>query len=85
MMKLDRPLCIFDLEATGTDVNSDRIVDICVLRREPDGHAPVVVFCTVENDLEHITQALEAGADEYIMKPFDGDIIASKFEAVGLI
>jgi DNA polymerase-3 subunit epsilon len=37
MMKLDRPLCIFDLEATGTDVNQDRIVDICVLRVAPDG------------------------------------------------
>jgi DNA polymerase-3 subunit epsilon len=37
MMKLDRPLCVFDLEATGTDVNQDRIVDICVLRLEPDG------------------------------------------------
>jgi DNA polymerase-3 subunit epsilon len=37
MMKLDRPLCVFDLEATGTDVNQDRIVDICVLRVAPDG------------------------------------------------
>jgi two-component system chemotaxis response regulator CheY len=55
------------------------------LRKEPDGHQPVVVFCTVENDLEHITQALEAGADEYIMKPFDGDIIAAKLELAGLL
>jgi two-component system chemotaxis response regulator CheY len=55
------------------------------LRREPGGAAPVVVFCTVENDLEHITQALEAGADEYIMKPFDGDIIAAKLELAGLL
>jgi len=37
MMKLDKPLCVFDLEATGTDVNQDRIVDICVLRVAPDG------------------------------------------------
>jgi DNA polymerase-3 subunit epsilon len=37
MIKLDRPLCVFDLEATGTDVMQDRIVDVCVLRREPDG------------------------------------------------
>lgn len=55
------------------------------LRREPEGRRPVVLFCTVENDLEHITQALEHGADEYIMKPFDGDIIASKFSQAGLI
>lgn len=37
MMKLDKPLCVFDLEATGTDVAQDRIVDVCVLRFEPDG------------------------------------------------
>jgi two-component system chemotaxis response regulator CheY len=55
------------------------------LRREPDGHAPVVVFCTVENDLEHIGQALDAGADEYIMKPFDKEIVEAKFQQVGLV
>ena len=54
------------------------------LRAEPGGDAPVVIFCTVENDAAHIEEALEAGADEYIMKPFDGDIIESKFAEVGL-
>lgn len=37
MMKLDRPLCVFDLEATGVDPVNDRIVDVCVLRYELDG------------------------------------------------
>ena len=55
------------------------------LRKEPEGHVPIVVFCTVENDLEHITTALEAGADEYIMKPFDGDILEAKFIQAGLV
>jgi two-component system chemotaxis response regulator CheY len=55
------------------------------LRKEPDGHEPVVVFCTVENDLEHIGQALDAGADEYIMKPFDGDILEAKLTEAGLV
>ena len=50
------------------------------LRAEPDGETPIVVFCTVENDLAHIREALDAGANEYIMKPFDGDIISAKFE-----
>ena len=54
------------------------------LRSEPGGAKPTVVFCTVENDLEHIREALAAGANEYIMKPFDGDIIASKLVEVGL-
>ena len=54
------------------------------LRAEPGGAAPVVVFCTVENDLAHIREALDAGANEYIMKPFDGDIIAAKLAEAGL-
>ena len=55
------------------------------LRAEPGGAKPSVLLCTVENDLAHIREALESGADEYIMKPFDGDIIASKFQVAGLV
>ncbi len=55
------------------------------LRREPGGQAPVVVLCTVENDPDHIARALDAGAAEYIMKPFDSDIIESKFVEAGLL
>ncbi|ACG76711.1 chemotaxis protein CheYIV [Phenylobacterium zucineum HLK1] len=54
------------------------------LRAEPGGDRPRVVFCSVENDLERIREALDAGADEYIMKPFDGEIVASKLAHVGL-
>jgi two-component system chemotaxis response regulator CheY len=54
------------------------------LRKEPGGEAPVVVFCTVENDIDRIREALDAGASEYIMKPFDGDIIEAKFAEAGL-
>jgi len=55
------------------------------LRVLPDGNKPIVVFCTTENDIEHIQEAIEAGANEYIMKPFDSDIIQAKFTQVGLI
>ena len=55
------------------------------LRRMPGGDAPKVVFCTTENDMDHISRALHAGANEYIMKPFDKDIVASKFQEVGLV
>ncbi|MGX9427865.1 MULTISPECIES: response regulator [Bradyrhizobium] len=54
------------------------------LRRLPGGDLPKVVFCTTENNMDHISRALEAGADEYIMKPFDKYIIAAKFHEVGL-
>jgi two-component system chemotaxis response regulator CheY len=55
------------------------------LRQEPGGEAPVVVFCTSENEPQRIAEALEEGADEYIMKPFDGDIIEAKFVQAGLL
>jgi two-component system chemotaxis response regulator CheY len=55
------------------------------LRRLPGGDQPKVVFCTTENGIDHIARALDAGANEYIMKPFDKDIVAAKFREVGLI
>src|SRR4051794_38440368 len=55
------------------------------LRKMSGGDAPKVVFCTTENDLAHIQEALSAGANEYIMKPFDSDIIQTKFAQIGLI
>ena len=55
------------------------------LRRLPGGDTPKVVFCTTENDVAHIARALHAGANEYIMKPLDRDIVEAKFQEVGLI
>ena len=55
------------------------------LRRMPGGDVPKVVFCTTENDVAHIARALHAGANEYIMKPFDKDIVADRFGEVGLV
>jgi two-component system, chemotaxis family, chemotaxis protein CheY len=55
------------------------------LRKLPGGLKPKVVFCTTENDVAHIARAIHAGADEYIMKPFDKQILQSKLEEIGLI
>ena len=55
------------------------------LRNSEGGDAPIVIFCTTENDIGHIQQAMSAGANEYIMKPFDSEIIENKFAQVGLL
>jgi two-component system, chemotaxis family, chemotaxis protein CheY len=55
------------------------------LRAHASMHQPKVIFCTTENEMEKIQQALDAGADEYVMKPFDADIIRGKFEQLGLL
>ena len=63
----------------------DGITFLHELRKLDGGLRPKVVFCTTENEVAQITRAIQAGADEYIMKPFDKQIIASKLEEVGLI
>jgi two-component system chemotaxis response regulator CheY len=55
------------------------------LRQMEGGTKPKVIFCTTENDMNHIQRAIQAGADEYIMKPFDSEIIESKFTQIGLL
>jgi two-component system chemotaxis response regulator CheY len=54
------------------------------VRRLDGVRQPVIVMCSVYNDAVHIAEAIEAGADEYIMKPFDTDIMRAKFAQVGL-
>ena len=36
-LKLSRPLIVFDLETTGTEVNSDRVIQIGTIKLYPDG------------------------------------------------
>jgi len=55
------------------------------LRALPGGGAPIVVFCTSLDDIDHIREALEAGANEYIMKPFDKEIVEAKLIQVGAL
>ena len=54
------------------------------LRESAFGSQPKVVFCTTENDAAHIRAAIDAGADEYVMKPFDRETLESKLQIVGI-
>jgi two-component system chemotaxis response regulator CheY len=54
------------------------------LRKMPNGRTPIVILCTTENDVAHIARAMHAGANTYLMKPFDRGIIEAKFEEIGL-
>ncbi|MXP11152.1 response regulator [Pseudoblastomonas halimionae] len=57
---------------------------ITKLRACDGGDVPKVVFCTTENDVAHIRAAIEAGADEYVMKPFDHETLQIKLQLVGM-
>lgn len=55
------------------------------LRAEFGPARPPVVFCTTENDMRFVVEAMEAGAQEYIMKPFDEEILTGKLAQAGLL
>jgi two-component system chemotaxis response regulator CheY len=46
---------------------------------------PFVVMCTTESGMPKICEALEAGADEYIMKPYDQGVLLDKLAQLGLV
>jgi two-component system chemotaxis response regulator CheY len=49
------------------------------------GFTVKVMMVTTEAENEFIVQALDAGADEYLMKPFDGDALFEKLAMMGLV
>lgn len=58
---------------------------LIALRELPNGNNPIVIFCTTENEMSKIQTAIGASANEYIMKPFDGEILRSKFIQLGIM
>ena len=63
----------------------DGLAFLQALRKEFGPDNPTVVFCTTENDMGHIEAAISSGAQEYIMKPFDEEILVGKLDQVGLL
>ena len=55
------------------------------LRLEPGGRSPRVIFCSAESAIDRIREALDAGADEYVIKPFDGEIMAGNLAQAGVV
>lgn len=54
------------------------------LRVSLSGKRPIIVYCTTENDPADISRAFAAGADDYLLKPFDRDTFMSKLQEVGM-
>jgi two-component system, chemotaxis family, chemotaxis protein CheY len=55
------------------------------LRQDPQLASLKVIMVTTETEVDHIVSALEAGADEYVMKPFTKDILREKLEQIGIL
>jgi len=54
------------------------------LRQKPELSSLVVVMVTTETELDQMAAALEAGANEYVMKPFTKDILVEKLQLAGI-
>jgi two-component system, chemotaxis family, chemotaxis protein CheY len=54
------------------------------LRQDPELASLKVIMVTTETEVDHIVSALEAGANEYVMKPFTKDILREKLGQVGI-
>lgn len=54
------------------------------VRQRPDLASLTVVMVTTETELDHMAAALEAGANEYVMKPFTTEILVEKLQLVGV-
>ncbi|WP_198378369.1 response regulator [Neoroseomonas rubea] len=63
----------------------DGITFLRAVRAEFGPDQPRIVLCTTEAELSKILEALSAGAQEYVMKPFDADILRDKFTQAGLL
>jgi two-component system chemotaxis response regulator CheY len=55
------------------------------LRRDAALASLKVIMVTTETELDHMVLALEAGANEYVMKPFTKEILREKLEMVGIL
>jgi two-component system chemotaxis response regulator CheY len=55
------------------------------VRCDPGMASVVLVMVTTETEIEQMVTALDAGANEYIMKPFTKEIVADKLRLLGLV
>lgn len=58
---------------------------LSTLRGLANGKRPFVVYCTTENDTADITRTIAAGADDYVIKPFDRESLRTKFAPAGQV
>jgi two-component system chemotaxis response regulator CheY len=63
----------------------DGIALLREIRALPDGDQTTILFCTTLTEDAHIQEALGAGANDYVIKPFDGETIRGKFASLGLL
>ena len=76
--------CMPDLILLDWNLPSMKGLDfVKSVRGQANGGRPVILFCTTESDPDEIAGAMAAGANEYLLKPFDGTQIRAKLAEIG--
>ena len=57
---------------------------VTAVRQPPYSSTARVMMVTTETEVPQMVRALEAGADEYVMKPFTREAIVEKLQLLGL-
>jgi two-component system chemotaxis response regulator CheY len=73
-------LVLLDWNIPGTNV----LEFLRGLRREPNGNLPFVLYCTTENDVGRIQEAIVCGANDYLLKPYDAPSLHERLCSAGL-
>ena len=55
------------------------------VRGQQEGAHPVILFCTTESDPAEVASAMAAGANEYVVKPFDSSTVRAKLANIGVV
>jgi two-component system chemotaxis response regulator CheY len=54
------------------------------VRGQREGGHPVILFSTIESDPAEVASAMAAGANDYVMKPFDGLLMRDTLNGMGM-
>ena len=57
---------------------------VCAVRKDDQYNGMRLMMVTTETEMAQVVKALEAGADEYVMKPFTKEMIVEKLTIMGL-
>jgi two-component system chemotaxis response regulator CheY len=57
---------------------------VCAVRENPKYNDLLLMMVTTETEMSQVVKALEAGANEYLMKPFTKEMIMDKLNVMGL-
>lgn len=78
----NRDLSLFLVDWNMPEMNGLEFVQ--AIRRDPHYAATPLMMVTTETEMSQVAKALEAGANEYVMKPFTKDMIQEKLQMMGI-